>query len=136
MNTPHNPQVHRHSVMPSCLRMSLKSKWFDMTKAGVKTEDYREINSYWIKRLTSDFSWDMNKYPLKLNEHKEVLNKGSMKPKEFICNIMTLGYPSNDNTERILKLEHKGIEIRTGNPEWGAEPGKLYFVIMHGAILA
>ena len=107
-----------------------------MTKAGIKTEDYREINSYWIKRLTSDFSWDVNKYPLKLNEHKEVLNKGSMKPKEFICNIMTLGYPSNDNTERILKLEHKGIEIRTGNPEWGAEPNKLYFVIMHGAILA
>ena len=24
----------------------------------------------------------------------------------------------------------------TGNPEWGAEPNKLYFVIMHGAILA
>ena len=131
-----NPQLHKHSVMPSCLHMSLKSKWFEMTKAGIKTEDYREINSYWIKRLTSDFSWDMNKYPLKLNEHKEVLNKGSMKPKEFICNIMTLGYPSNDNTERILKLEHKGIEIRTGNPEWGAEPNKLYFVIMHGAILA
>ena len=136
MNTPKNPQLHKHSVMPLCLRMSLKSKWFEMTKAGIKTEDYREINSYWIKRLTSDFSWDMNKYPLKLNEHKEVLNKGSMKPKEFICNIMTLGYPSNDNTERILKLEHKGIEIRTGNPEWGAEPNKLYFVIMHGAILA
>ena len=136
MNTPQNPQLHKHSVMPLCLRMSLKSKWFEMTKAGIKTEDYREINSYWIKRLTSDFSWDMNKYPLKLNEHKEVLNKGSMKPKEFICNIMTLGYPSNDNTERILKLEHKGIEIRTGNPEWGAEPNKLYFVIMHGAILA
>ena len=56
--------------------------------------------------------------------------------KKFDCNIMTLGYPSNDNTERILKLEHKGIEIRTGNPEWGAEPNKLYFVIMHGAILA
>ena len=136
MNTPLNPQLHKHGVMPLCLRMSLKSKWFELTKAGIKTEDYREINSYWIKRLTSDFSWDMNKYPLKLNEHKEVLNKGSMKPKEFICNIMTLGYPSNDNTERILKLEHKGIEIRTGNPEWGAEPNKLYFVIMHGAILA
>lgn len=136
MNTPLNPQLHKHSVMPSCLRMSLKSKWFEMTKSGIKTEDYREINSYWIKRLTSDFSWDMSRYPLKLNEYKNVINKGSMKPKEFSCNIMTLGYPSNYNTERILKLEHKGIEIRTGNPEWGAEPNKLYFVIMHGAILA
>ena len=75
INKPLTPQLHKHSVMPLCLRMSLKSKWFDMTKAGVKTEDYREINSYWIKRLTSDFSWDMTKYPLKLNEHKEVINK-------------------------------------------------------------
>lgn len=106
-----------------------------MTKAGIKTEDYREINSYWIKRLTSDFSWDMGKYTLKLNEQKDVLNKGSMNPKEFICNTMTLGYPSKNNTERILKLEHKGIEIRTGNPEWGAEPNKLYFVIKHGELI-
>jgi len=58
-----------------------------------------------------------------------------MKQKTFDCNIMTLGYPKNGDTERILKLEHKGIEIRTGNPEWGAEPNKLYFVIMHGATL-
>ncbi len=117
------------------LQLSLREKWFRMTKAGIKTEDYREINSYWIKRLTSDFSWDMNKYPLKLNEHKEVLNNGSMKPKDFICNIMTLGYPKSTDTERILKLEHKGIEIGFGKPEWGAEPNKLYFIIKHGEII-
>ena len=136
MNNSQKPQLHKHIVMPSCLRLSLKSKWFEMTKSGIKKEDYREINSYWIKRLTSDFSWDMNKYPLKLNEHKEVMNKGSMKPKEFGCNVMTMGYPKSTDTEKILRLEHKGIEIRTGNPEWGAEPNKLYFVIIHGAILA
>ena len=136
MNTPQKPQLHKHIVMPSCLRLSLKTKWFEMTKAGIKTEDYREINSYWIKRLTNEFSWDINKYPLKLNEHKEVMNKGSMKPKTFDCNVMTLGYPKTGDAERILKLEHKGIEIRTGNPEWGAEPNKLYFVIMHGAVIA
>lgn len=39
------------------------------------------------------------------------------------------------NQERILKFEHKGIEIRTGNPDWGAEPNKLYFVIMHGELI-
>ena len=117
------------------LQLSLKRNFFEMTKSGVKTEDYREINSYWIKRLTSEFSWDMNKYPLKLNEHKEVINKGSMKPKEFSCNIMTLGYPKSTDTERILKLEHKGIEIGYGKPEWGAETNKLYFIIKHGAIL-
>lgn len=118
------------------LRLSLKKECFEMTKAGIKTEDYREINEYWIKRLTSDFSWDMEKYPLKLNEHKEVLNKGSMKPKVFDCNTMTLGYPKNGYTQRIIQYEHAGIEIRTGNPEWGAEPNKLYFVIKHGKRLS
>ena len=33
------------------LRLSLKTKWFEMTKAGIKTEDYREINPYWWKRF-------------------------------------------------------------------------------------
>lgn len=28
------------------LRLSLKTKWFEMTKAGIKTEDYREITPY------------------------------------------------------------------------------------------
>ncbi len=106
-----------------------------MTKAGIKTEDYREINTYWISRLTSHWSWDMNKYPLKVNEHKAVLNKGSLKPKEFESNVMTLGYPSSTDTDRILTLEHKGIEIGYGKPEWGAEPNKLYFIIKHGQII-
>lgn len=48
---------------------------------------------------------------------------------------MTLGYPKKGDTERTLILEHKGIEIRTGNPNWGAEPNTLYFVIKHGKIL-
>lgn len=55
--------------------------------------------------------------------------------KNFTQNTMTLGYPKSGDTERILKLEHAGIEIRTGNPEWGAESGKLYFVIKHGKII-
>ena len=52
-NEEQNPLLRVGAVMPSCLRLSLKSKWFEMTKAGIKTEDYREINEYWIRRLTN-----------------------------------------------------------------------------------
>lgn len=97
---------------------SLKQKWFDMTKAGIKTEDYREINSYWIKRLGKTFTI-----------HGMFM---TFLPKKFEYNIMTLGYPKSTDKDRILKFEHAGIEIRTGNTEWGAEPGKMYFVIKHG----
>jgi len=118
------------------LQLSLKTKWFEMTKAGIKTEDYREINEYWFKRLFSDCDKEMIPSILEdINRGCSVEHIGDYYlhfPKRFDCNIMTLGYPESTDTDRILRLEHKGIEIRTGNPDWGAEPGKLYFVIMHG----
>lgn len=141
MNTPQTPQLHKHIVMPSCLQLSLKYKWFEMTKARVKTEDYRELTNYWFKRLFDKYVTHEGKLVSDdvvystLSQNKDLIMKYN-KPKSFGCNIMTKGYPKSNDTERILTLEHKGIEIRTGNPEWGAEPGKLYFVIMHGAILA
>ena len=121
------------------LQLSLKTKWFNMTRAGIKTEDYREINHYWIKRLMT------KKYNNIYQNEQEAID-GIIKhidpnylvknhSKKFDCNVMTLGYPKSTDTEKILRLEHKGIEIRTGNPEWGAEPNKLYFIIKHGKIL-
>lgn len=104
-------------------QLSLKKKWFILTKLGIKTEDYREINGYWVSRLTTDFSWlHYEDNPLEFK----------FKIKPFTQNTMTLGYPKTGDTERIIQYEHAGIEIRTGNPEWGAEEGKLYFVIKHG----
>jgi hypothetical protein len=117
------------------LQLPLKKKWFDMTKAGIKTEDYREITPYWSKRLilqSKDINWDT---PIKIIDKicdNYFNNKNDVIFRPFTTNIMTLGYPKKDDKSRILTLEHKGIEIRTGNPEWGAEPDKLYFVILHG----
>ena len=126
------------------LTLSLINKWFEMTKALVKTEDYREINSYWCNRLLL-----MKGKPMSRSEWDYLLDIGYDNIKDFMDNIislgatfkkfktnkMKLGYPKSTDSERILKLEHKGIEIRTGNPEWGAEPNKLHFVIKHGLII-
>jgi len=128
-----------NAMLPEVLRLSLKKKWFEMTKAGIKTEDYREVNHYWIKRLMT------KKYNTLYPIEKEAID-GILKhidpnylvknhSKKFDFNVMTLGYPSNDDIERILKIEHNGVEIRIGNPEWGAEANKLYFVILHGAVI-
>ena len=122
------------------LQLSLKTKWFEMTKSGIKTEDYREITPYWFGRLFEDAhksksirqeACDNFRNPNSATNWN--FKKGYyFKFKEFTQNTMTLGYPKSGDTDRILKLEHKGIEIRTGNPDWGAEPDKLYFVILHG----
>ena len=126
------------------LQLSLKKNWFEMTKSGIKTEDYREITAYWIKRLFQNIILDRYSISQILVDLKYcknnidalcVINNWFLSFSKFETNTMTLGYPKTGDTERILKLEHKGIEIRTGNPERGAEPNKLYFVIKHGLVL-
>jgi len=114
------------------LQLSLKKQWFDMTKSGVKTEDYREITPYWVRRLVKSCS---NYSNLIYQPHLLLAGRSSVEFRTFDFNIMTLGYPKSTDTDRILKLEHKGIEIGYGKTEWGAEPNKLYFIIKHGATL-
>ena len=125
------------------LQLPLKKKWFEMTKAGVKTEDYREITPYWANRLLgqSRAFWsgylgynEKNKRSLGFKDQSSIdfiiVKCKGFKPFQF--NIMTLGYPASSDWERILHLKHTGIEIREGNPDWGAVPGVKYFVIKHG----
>ena len=121
--------------MSKNLQMSLKTKWFEMTKSGEKTEDYREINEYWFKRLV--YHWKEHFLSRKMSQPTQqniefILNSGCFGFNDFDSNIMTLGYPRKDDKERIIKFEHTGIEISEGREEWGAEKGKLYFVIKHG----
>lgn len=123
------------------LQLSLKKQWFEMTKEGIKTEDYRDINIYWTKRLVYNVP-DLlrqlkNRHHLFFYSDEECYNFlvnriGYFGYRDFETNTMTLGYPKGTDSERIIKFEHAGIEIRTGNPEFGAEPNKLYFVIKHG----
>jgi hypothetical protein len=117
------------------LQLPLKKQWFEMTKTGIKTEDYREITPYWVKRLVepTDEGVTVDAVIYYLNGGKQhVFYSNNFELKKFTTNTMTLGYPNSSDTERIIKFEHAEIEIRTGNPEWGAEPNKLYFVIKHG----
>ena len=117
------------------LTLSLKKQWFDMIKAGVKKEEYREQSEYWIKRLLTcsekflDALWDnASVYP----NSTEILNrdlKNCFRIMLFDSLVFTLGYPKKDNKERRLEFKNPKIRIGTGRPEWEAEPGKNYFVI-------
>lgn len=41
-------------AVADCLTLVVSKEWFDMIAAGRKTEEYREIKPYWIKRLTTN----------------------------------------------------------------------------------
>lgn len=96
------------------LTLPLKRKWFDLIKSGIKKEEYRDLNDFWKKRLYESNDITSGKWHL---------------PKSFDTLVFTLGYPKADDTERRLVFKNPKIRIDTGNPEWGAESGKQYFVI-------
>jgi hypothetical protein len=123
------------------LHLTLKKKWFDMTASCEKPEEYREIKPYWISRLIdwSEYpkeSKDDHKYikenivyDIEQGHHWEnVLKSYFSKIKPYTHCYIRLGY-STDAPQLLREINE--IVIHQGNPEWGAEPGKLYFVIRY-----
>ena len=118
------------------LTLSLKKQWFDMIKSGEKKEEYRETSAYWISRLlkyclgeicvaATKSMRTMTHFSEWVERH---VNNGDW-VKTFDNIVFTLGYPKAGDTERRLEFKNPKIRIGQGCPEWGAEPGKMYFVI-------
>lgn len=98
--------------MSKTLKLVLKRKWWDMIASGEKKEEYRELTEYWESRLVDYPKWT---------------HMGFFK--EFDAVTFYLGY-SKDRPSMTFKV--KDIRIGLGKSEWGAEPGKEYFVIKLG----
>ena len=97
----------------SILHLTLKKKWFDMIASGEKKEEYREIKKYWQDRLccTSNILDGFQDFDEIIFKH---------------------GYSSG---APLIVVECKGIGLGEGKAEWGAEPGKEYFIIKLGNIV-
>ena len=105
------------------LHLTLKKKWFDMIASGEKKEEYREIKEYWKNRLMIADYVSRNS-TTSYKQHTEFIHFDAVEFKN--------GYASNSPA---VLIECKGIEVRYGVPDWGAEPWKDYFVIKLGNIL-
>ena len=112
----------------STLTLPLKRKWFDMIKAGIKKEEYRELKYHRLTRLFG--VKDIQKFfgvsdvtPLA----NGIVQETFAKDYDRLC--FTLGYPKADDTERRLVFKNPKIRIGEGKPEWGAAVGVNYFVI-------
>ena len=73
--------------------------------------------------------YDMIEKGIKTEEYREIKDFWfkRLTNKDFKYVQFSYGY-----TKRTMTFICEGIEIGTGNPEWGAEPGKKYFVIKLG----
>ena len=111
------------------LNLPLKAKWYELIESGQKTEEYREIKPYWIKRLC--FTRFNNPWVYCVTEDicleclKDAGESWLAYPFDFVK--FSYGY-----TKRTMTFKVKEIVIGQGKPEWGAEPDKNYFIIKLG----
>lgn len=82
--------------------LPIKKKWYDMILSGEKKEEYREIKPYYEVRLPKLFEEDGRA-------------------------VITLrnGYSDTSPSKDVLCE----LEVGEGNPKWGAEPGKEYYIL-------
>lgn len=104
------------------LYQPLKSKWYRMIEALIKTEEYRDVTPYWCKRFLGAGGLAIA-YRLGTRD----VNKAGYTHVQF-----SLGYPKKGDESRRMTFELKGIFYRTGREEWGAEKGKKYLVEVLG----
>ena len=114
------------------LTLPLQKKWFRLIQRGIKKEEYREIGFYWSIRflgliISKKFNLIHERFVTMQNIKDDLNNVLAID--KFDRLVFTLGYPQKDNKERRLEFKNPKIRIDEGLPEWGAEPGKLYFVI-------
>lgn len=108
------------------LFLPLKAKWYELIEKGIKTEEYREINPHWAKRITTiryktDILYTLARYQL-IDEIKENFSFKDFKRVRF-----SYGY-----TNRTMEFKCDGIEIGKGNKDWGA-PEEEVFIIKLGS---
>ena len=89
--------------------LPIKKKWFDMILSGEKKEEYRDIKPYYTTRFK-------NIHLLSYNELPELWTEEV---------IFRNGYAASSPS---FTAEVK-LTIGTGNPEWGAEPNKEYYIL-------
>lgn len=117
------------------LQLPVDFRWYDAIVLDGKREEYREITAHWVNRLLGERGYDetyASEVVRRLHitgrvipENIEQLFKsGNLVALPYKTVTFRRGYTSETKTFRIT-----GIDIREGNPDWGAKPGKKYFVI-------
>lgn len=105
------------------LTLTVRKQWFDMIASGEKTEEYREIKGYWVRRIfdISNMNVDADTYAWALQENIIISRESffEYKRKGFTHVLFINGY--RKDSPRI----EKEIEcITIGKPKKGLCPDK------------
>ena len=113
--------------MLECLDLVLKNTYYDMIVSGIKREEYREIKPYWTKRIARRCLLCQKRFV------KNCLDEcNGLKYDKSLCGNFKWVRFHRGYTSTTTAFAVREVVIDTGNPEWGAELGKLYYVIRLG----
>lgn len=123
------------------LHLNLCWGWFKMVSQRIKLEEYRKISKHYVSLL---YDWKKSDYTRGefVNIAKMVANVaevgyGDWDIHKFLKQFDTITFSNGYSPDRLqIIIEFKGLEIKEGNPEWGAEAGEKYFVLKLGKIIA
>lgn len=105
------------------LILPIKKKWFDMIASGQKKEEYREIKPYYNKCLGNEvIGFPFTEAIIENFENIKAYDENRFKNFEV---VLRNGYRS-DSPKQKCKCK---IRIGQGKEEWGAEPGKEYYIL-------
>ena len=120
-------EVEGCSITEPSLELVLKAEYYDLIDKGIKLDEYRDITPFWRKRICQYQCVCKMKDVCKANIN---CHDAGVWCKHSIVTFHR-GYTK---TKMRFKIEH--VFVGFGNPEWGAEPGKKYFVIKLGERLS
>lgn len=103
------------------LTLPIKRKWLEMIRSGEKKEEYRDIKSYYTVRFRHLMTYAPWKEEHTLAAIRSATDKGGIPIKV----ILRGGYSA---LSPAIQVSGK-LVIGEGKPEWGAEPGKEYYII-------
>ena len=103
------------------LIMPIKRKWLEMIRSGEKKEEYRDIKSYDTVRFRHLMTYAPWKEEHTLAAIRSATDRGGIP----ITVILRGGYSA---LSPAIQVSGK-LVIGEGKPEWGAEPGKEYYII-------
>ena len=92
------------------LTLPIKRRWFQMIRSGEKTEEYRNPTPYWYTRFETLFGEPLHQ-------------AASLKHKAWVRFRNGYGISSPELDALV------SISYGTGHEEWGAERGRLYYIL-------
>jgi hypothetical protein len=112
--------------MKKTLHLTLKKKWFDMIKSGVKKEEYREVKAYWMKRIAGLDGCGTG-------YNFTILRDAGFNFERHIFDTIIFHNGYGKNAPKF-EIECKSVVVDQGKKKWGA-PDYRVFVLKLGEII-